>query len=76
MKSHGQQSAGQASRLSPAPGFFSSSGNWMWPKENFPFKWMNEVRDRRDACPAGWLQACCLAAFCCAVTPLWGATNS
>src|SRR5206468_7980625 len=67
---------GQASRLS-LTSFIRLNGKFSFRHIHSPDRLKKvEAGDRRDACPAGWLQACCLAAFGCAVVPLWGATNT
>ena len=76
MKSHGQQSVGQASRLS-LTSFIRLHGKSFFRHTHSPDGLKKvEAGDRRDACPTRWWQAGCLAAFCCAIVPLRGATNS
>ncbi len=76
MKSPGQKSVGQSPRLS-LTSFIRLNGKLSFGHIHSPDRLKKvEVRDRRDACPTRWLPVCCLAAFWCAVVPLWGATNS
>ena len=76
MKSPGQKSVGPSPRLS-LTSFTRLNGKLSFGHIHSPDRLKKvENGDRRDACPAGWLPACCLAAFCGAVMPLWGATNS
>jgi len=67
---------GQASRLSPSSKSYNRTARWLQKHGNISLRRVEEVSDRRDARPTGWLQTCWLSLLCCLVISVQAATNS
>jgi hypothetical protein len=67
---------GQASHLSPSSRFCDLSAKRLRKQRNLPLTRVNQVGDRRDACPTEWLRRFWLTVLWCSVTTAIAATNS